>query len=224
MAGTVYHSIPAASPIPGIQIGTDADYTAISSGGVITYAGTAKRNLTLRPQLSTSQLIKTPPTVSIVPTPISLGAFTGFSMPVYNADGEELFFRMRVPYRWDGSTNPYFKIIVALSNAAGEDVGDKFQFQLSWNNTSVTGAIEADTVDVLTETTIITDHSAQYSTYSVVFEMDYDNAGLQQTMVARNELVGRVRRIAASSLEVTGEIYDMDWITGWTVDKVFGAF
>jgi hypothetical protein len=222
--GTVYHGISAASPIPGIQIGTGADKTVISSGGVVTFEGTAKRNLTLRPQLSTSQLIKTPPTVSIIPTPISLGAFTGFSMPVYNSDGEELFFRMRVPYRWDGSTNPYFKMMAALSNAGGEDVGDKFNFQFSWNTTSITGAIEADTVDVLTETTIITDHSAQYSTYSVVFEMDYDNAGLQQSMVARNELVGRVRRVAASSLEVTGEIYVIDWITSWTVDKIFGLF
>lgn len=219
MATTVIHGTPTAAPIPGTQVGTGADKVVISSGGVITFEGTAKRILTLRPHMSTSQIIKTP--LSLKPTPITLGAFTGFSMPVYSADEEELYFRMRAPYRWDGTTNPWFKMIVALS--AAEDVGDKFQFQLSWNNTSVTGAIEADTVDVSTETTIITDHSAQYSTYSVAFELDYDNAGLQQTLIARNNLVGRIRRIAASSLEVSNEIYILDWITQWSVDKIFGV-
>jgi len=220
MSVTVIHGVPTASPIPGIQIGTGSDKAVVSSGGVITLEGTAKRSLTLRPHMSTSQIIRIGAGTTLVPTPVSLGAFTGFSMPIYNTDNEELFFRMRASYRWDGASNPFFRMIVALS--AAEDVGDKFKFQLSWNNTSVTGAIEADTVDVLTETTIITDHSAQYSTYSVPFELDYDNAGLQQTMVPRNNLVSRIRRVAASSLEVSNEIYILDWITSWQVDKMFG--
>ena len=113
-------------------------------------------------------------------------------------------------------------MVVALSDA--EDVGDKFKFELDWNNTSVTGAIEADVVNVPVETTVITDHAAQYATYSVSFELDYDNAGLQQTMVARNNLVGRLRRVNASSLEVDHPIYVLDWVTNWTVDKIFGSF
>ncbi|MFA5377349.1 MAG: hypothetical protein WC455_16480 [Dehalococcoidia bacterium] len=207
------------TPAPG-RFGEALNYFDISSGGIATFAGTAKRGLTLRPQLSSTQLVKTAPTVSIIPTPVSLGAFTGFSMPVYNADGEELFFRMRAPYRWDGTTNPYFKMIVALS--AAEDVGDKFRFDLDWNNTSITGMIESDTVNVPTEITVGSGHSAQYSTYSVSFELDYDNAGLQQTMVSRNNLVGRIRRIAAGAPQASNEIYVLDWITQWTVNKIFG--
>lgn len=205
-----------------IKVGGAADYAEISAGGVITYAGTAKRSLTQRPQLVVNNLIKIGATIEIIPTPIEVGVFSGYSMPVYNSDGEEMFFRMRVPYRWDGVTNPAFKMIVALS--AAEDVGDKFKFQLDWNNTSVTGAIEADVVTVTAETTITAGHSAQYSTYSVSFDLDYDNAGLQQTMVARNNLSGRIRRIAASSLEVSNEIILLDWVSTWSVDKIFGSF
>jgi hypothetical protein len=203
------------------RFGDSTNYLKILDG-VVSMGGTAKRGLTLRPQISTSQIVRTGASTTMVPTPVSVGVFTGFSLPVYNSDNEELFFRMRAPYRWDGVSNPFFKMIVALSNA--EDVGDKFKFQMSWNTTSVTGAIETDTVDVPIETTIITAHSAQYSTYSVAFELDYDNAGLQQTMVSRNSLTGRIRRIAASSLEVSNEIYVLDWITWWQVDKMFGAF
>jgi len=222
--GTVYHGVSKTSPIHGFKVGTGDNYTDISDAGVITYAGTAKRSLTLRPQMASSQLVRTGAVTSLIPTPVAIGPWTGFSMGIWGEAGdavyEQLFFRMRVPYRWDGETNPYFKMIVALSDA--EDVGDKFQFQLYWNNTSVTGAIEADGVTQATETTVITDHAAQYSTYSVSFELDYDNAGLQQTMVARNNLVGRIRRIAASSLGVTNEPIIMDWATQWTVDKIYG--
>jgi hypothetical protein len=205
--------------LDSLKVGDDeSNYFDIDSNGIATFVGTAKRHLTLRPQLSSSTLIKTP--LAVKPTPITLGAFTGFSMPIYNSDEEELYFRLRTPYRWDGNSNPSFKMIIALS--AAEDVGDKFKFQLSWNNTSTTGVIEADNVDVETETTVVTDHSAQYSTYIVTFELDYDNAGLQQTMISGNNVVGRIRRIAASSLEVSNEIYIMDWVSVWQVNKIFG--
>lgn len=217
---TKYYGLDPASPVPGGQFGTGADKLVVSSGGVVTFEGTAKRSLTLRPQLVSVNLVKTP--LNFVPTPITLGAFTGFTMPVYNSDEQELYFKLRVPYRWDGVTNPYFKMIVALS--AAEDVGDKFRFDLDWNTTSVTGAITASVVNVPVTTTVITDHSAQYSTYSVAFELDYDNAGLQQTMVARNEAVGRVRRIAAEAPQVSNNIYILDWASAWSVDKIFGTF
>lgn len=201
MAGTVYYGIPASVPIPGIQIGTGGDKAVISSGGVISFEGTAKRSLTLRPFLEFSVLKQT-----TKPTGVAVGIFNTFSMPIYNSDNEELFFRMRVPYRWDGVTNPCFKMIVALSDA--EDVGDKFQFQFSWNHVSVTGVIPVDTSDVPTEITIITDHAAQYSTYSVSFDMDLDVS--DPHMASRDNLVGRLRRIAASGSEVTNEILVLD--------------
>lgn len=188
------------------------------NGGVITMAGTSTRKLTVRPNVNMGIIGKN----SFKPTAVEIGAFQAFSMPIYNTDNEELYFRMRTPFRWDGTTNPYFKMMVALS--AAEDVGDKFQFRLDWNNTSVTGLLETDVVTVDTETTVITDHSAQYSTYSVAFLLDYDNAGLQQNLAARNNLVGRVRRIAASGSEVSNEILVVDWITEWSLDKLYGSW
>jgi hypothetical protein len=220
MAGTVVFGTPTAAPIPGAQFGTGADKAVISSTGGVTLEGAAKRSLAIRPALQFADIIRVGAGAEIKPTPVDLGAFTGFSMPVFNADAEELYYKCRCPYRWDGSSDPVFKVIVALAGA--EDVGDKFKFQLSWNNTSITGAIEADVVDVETETTVITDHAAKYSTYSVAFTLDYDNAGLQQTLLARNMICGRLRRIAASSAEVSNEIYVLDWALTFTVDKMFG--
>jgi hypothetical protein len=213
--GTLIHGVPTTLPIPGIQIGTGADKAVISSSGVITWEGTAKRTLTMRPFLEFTILKQT-----TKPTSVPVGLFQSYSMPIYNVDNEELFFRMRVPYRWDGTTNPYFRMIVALADA--EDIGDKFQFQFSWNNVSVTGVIPVDSHDVPVETTVIADHVAQYSTYSVSFELDLDVA--DPHMTSRDNLVGRLRRIAASGSEVSNEILVLDWITCWTVDKIYGSF
>jgi hypothetical protein len=202
------------TPAPG-RFGETSNYFDISSGGIATLAGTAKRSLTLRPFLEFSILKQT-----TKPTGVAIGIFNAYSMPIYNSDNEELFFRMRVPYRWDGVTNPCFKMIVALSDA--EDVGDKFQFQYGWNHVSVAGVIPVDSNDVPTETTIITDHAAQYSTYSISFEMDLDVS--DPHMASRDNLVGRIRRIAASGSEVANEILVLDWVTVWTIDKLYGSF
>jgi hypothetical protein len=208
------------------RFGDISDYFAIDTGGVATLVGTAQRKLTLRPQIASSQLVRIGASTQIIPTPVAIGPWTGFSMPIWSADGdsayEQLFFRLRVPQEWNGTTNSYFSLIVALSDL--EDVGDKFQLQLYWNNTSVTGAIEVDGVTQATETTIITSHAAQYSTYIVRFELDYDNAGLQQTMVSGNNLVGRIRRIAATSLEVTNEVIILDWVSEWYINKLYGEW
>jgi len=52
MAGTVIHGVPTAAPIPGLQIGVGADKVVVSPDGVISYEGTAKRKLTMRPRVN----------------------------------------------------------------------------------------------------------------------------------------------------------------------------
>jgi hypothetical protein len=205
------------------------NYTEISSSGVTSLLGDAKRSLTLRPQLDSTNIIKTIGEWSLVPTPFTLGAFSGFFMPAYNNDNQELFFRMRAPYRWDGTTNPTFKMIVALS--ATEDVGDKFKFQLDWNTVSpvptdlmLTPKIETDVVTVVDEVIVLEDRNTQYSAYPVSFELDIDNAGLQQQLEPRNNLVGRIRRITSGSPAVSNNIIILDWVTNWKVNKNFGNF
>src|SRR5512137_1233363 len=38
------------------------------------------------------------------PTPVFLGAWGVYSLPIYASDNEELFWRLQVPGRWDGAS------------------------------------------------------------------------------------------------------------------------
>jgi len=132
------------------------------------------------------------------PTAVTIGCNSGFSMPIYNSDNEELFFTLKIPRRWDGTTDPVVTVLAHLGNT--EDVGDKFQFQLSYVCNSTTGALSATTNDVPVETTVITDKTAQYSTYPVSFTLDATK------IINGCEFKARLRRIAASGSEVSNEI------------------
>lgn len=132
------------------------------------------------------------------PTAVTVGANSGFSMPIYNSDNEELFFTLKIPRRWDGTTDPVVTVLAHLGNT--EDVGDKFQFQLSYVCNGTTGVLSATTNDVPVETTVVTDRAAQYDTYAINFTLD-------DTKIATGcEFKARLRRIAASGSEVSNEI------------------
>jgi hypothetical protein len=132
------------------------------------------------------------------PSSVAIGANSGFSFPIYNSDNEELFFTLKIPRRWDGTTNPKLYILAHLVNT--EDVGDKFQFQLSYVCNGNTGVLVATTNDIPIETTVATGRAAQYDTYAVEFELDATKVG------SGCEFKGRLRRIAASGSEVSNEI------------------
>lgn len=132
------------------------------------------------------------------PTSVIVGANSGFSMPIYKNDDEEIFFTLKIPRRWDGTTDPVVTVLAHLGNT--EDVGDKFNFQLSYVCNGTTGVLLATTNDVPVETTVLTDKTAQYSTYPVSFTLDATK------MIAGCEFKARLRRIAASSSEVSNEI------------------
>lgn len=137
------------------------------------------------------------------PTGITLGAFQGFSFPVYNSDNEELFFGLKSPRRWDGATNPNVIILACLSNA--EDVGDKFKFQLSWTYKSYgSGVISNAVTDVEVETVVATDRAAQYACYTVTFPI------VVGSMTAGDLFEARLRRIASGSPAVSNEIIVLD--------------
>jgi hypothetical protein len=198
-----------------INVGDGTNQLKISSGGVLTLEGTAKRHLTMRPAFTAGRIAGL-----AKPTAVALGAFSGYSMPVFASDDEELFWRMCVPGRWDGASDIEYGIQVALAGA--EDVGDKFQFQLSWASKAPgSGVISTSTTDVPVEQTVLVSRSAQYSIYELTFTIDWD---LPATDVAASDiLVGRLRRIAASSLETAGEIIVLDHCIKFQVDKMFKA-
>ncbi|MCK5219185.1 hypothetical protein KAR10_06680, partial [bacterium] len=116
-----------------------------------------------------------------------------------------------VPFRWDGSTNPYFCAITAISGA--EDIGDKYKFQLEWVSKDV-GFVLPDTIDeTLTWEVTVIDGTA-WRAEIVVGEMDATK------LIAGENWQGRLRRIAASANEVTNEPVVFHWCTRWKMDKL----
>jgi len=144
------------------------------------------------------------------PTLVTRGVFGGYSLPTYAA-GEELLFRMRVPHRWDGSTNPYFVAITSIS--AAEDIGDKYKFQFEWQSEDVLAVIPDTIAETLTDEITVADSTAYYAEI-LSFELD------ATTIVAGQNLQARLRRIASAAPAVSNEIVVWHWDTRWKMDKV----
>ena len=149
-----------------------------------------------------------------IPTMITRGLFKGYSMGMWSTPAnqyEELMFRMRIPFRWDGTTNPYFCAITTTTGA--EDIGDKYQFQLEWQAKDA-GFVLPDTIaETITSEVTLTDGSAYFTTIITL--------ALDATKLASGKfLQARLRRIAASSLEVTAEPAIWHWCTRWLMNKL----
>lgn len=150
------------------------------------------------------------------PTEVVRGTFKGFSLPIYSADDEELFYEIKTPVRWDGITNPIMEVHGWLSGA--EDVGDKFKLQFSWNYSDCKSILSSTTIDKEVETTIVEGRAGQYTVYCIDFELD--TGGATQGDI----LAGRLRRIAASTNEISGEIAIFNWVVLFKIDKPGGRW
>jgi len=173
--------------------------------------------LTLRPTINIDEIKK-----QAVPVQVQRGVFFGYSLPIYDADHQEVYCNQRVPYRWDGSSNIRVNIHILLSGA--EDVGDKFNFQLSWEHMPCDIVAPDTSNDVPIETTVLIDRNEAYDEYCVTFTIDYDIDG-EGNEIKVDELLGmRLRRIAATESEVTNEIILLGFDVEYQRDKFGGAF
>ena len=193
-------------------IGDDTNDLVVSNKGVVTMAGDAKRDLTLRPDLDYTTV-----TALGKPSRVTYGAYQGYSLPLYAAD-EELFFNINVPGRWDGESDIKLDILVCLSQI--EDIDDDFKLQLSWANSEIGEPILNTTTDVNEETNLLTGRVAAYDTYQVSLTIDYD-ADAGNHIIAHDDLTLRIRRLAVDGTEITGEIIVLDYHLHFTVDKMF---
>ena len=131
------------------------------------------------------------------PTKITRGVHEGFSLPVYNSDDEELFACTCIPADWDGVGNIDFKIGCWLDTA---NTDKKFQLRLSIacvDNGDIVGDTSAD-YDAETETGT----ASQYQFFLVTDTFNAVSAGCS----AGDALGIRLRRIAATATEATGEV------------------
>lgn len=198
------------------RIGDSTNYVQIDSTGVMTLAGTAERKMTIRPTLDyISQIAHSKPTQVVV------GIFKGYSFPTYAAN-EELFYNVRVPYRWNGTSDIQICFEVALANV--EDIGDTFKFQLSWEHFHSDDVIVATSNDVEIQQAVLSGHTAQYSVYHLHFTIDYDIDGPGNEVHADCNLGFRLRRIASSGTQVSNEIIVIDSVVDFQVDKLYGTW
>lgn len=150
------------------------------------------------------------------PTLVDRGLFKGYSMPIWSTPTnqyEELVFRQRIPFRWDGTTNPWFCAITAISGA--EDIGDKYNFQLEWISSDVGYVLPATTTETLVNEVTIIDGTA-WRAEIITFEID------ATTLTAGQNWQGRLRRIAASANEVSNEPVVFHWCMRYLMTK-FGT-
>lgn len=145
------------------------------------------------------------------PTLITRGIFKGYSMPI-GGIGEELNFRIRVPFRWDGETKPWF-VAISSTLAAGEDVNDKYKFQWDWASADVGDVIPDTITETLTDEVTVLNLSGFFSTI-IAFEMCAD------CIVSGQNMQGKLTRIAASEPQVSNEIAVWHWCTRWKMNKL----
>ena len=198
-------------------IGYSEDITKLDDEVVAIETFLSPKLLTLRPEINTAEIAK-----RTVPAQVQRGVFFGYTLPVYNSDYQELFVRERVPYRWDGTSDIRVKIRIALAGA--EDVGDKFQFRFAWEHEPCSVELPDTSNDVDVETIILVDRNAIYDEYCVTFVIDHDIDGVGNEVKAGELMAGRLRRIAASSLEATGDIILLDFAFEYQIDKFGGPF
>jgi len=148
------------------------------------------------------------------PTVVYRGPFRGFSLPTYAADEEVFFMIPHILERWNGVSDFTVHIHGYLDTA---NTAKKFKLQLSWNHTMFEGLVPGTFNDLTDETT--TGTWAQYQSFTVDFTIDYDID--TPTVILPGCVVAcRLRRLAASSDEIAGEVVVAGIDIDYHIDKV----
>jgi len=202
-----------------INLGGATNYVKLSdTDGNLTWGGTYKKLLTMRPQLYAGRVSEVSK-----PTFVTLGAYGGYSMPIYSADDEELFFRETIPGRWDGATD--FTVYLVVMLASAETAGEDFRYQVSWaSHVTDSGQLSNAVTDVETQQELAAGRAAQYSIYRLAFTID--RTVPDPDLAPGDHFGARIRRIAATGGgvdEVDGEVILLDCYITYTVDKVYKA-
>lgn len=200
-----------------LQIGDGTNYFQINSTGETLLVGTAKRKMTVRPELDSITQI-----AQAKPTQITVGVFKGYSLPIYSSDNEELFYQVRVPYRWDGTSNFLTCLEVILADV--EDVGDTFKLQCSWQHIPHDGVVPITVHDIDVEQVVLSGRNAQYSTYHIHFIVDYDIDGVGNELVSDDIIGFRFRRITSTGTAIDNEIIVISSVVDFQIDKLFGTW
>lgn len=192
------------------QATANTDYVATLSG-----VQNTKAKLTMRPTLVGGRV-----GANTKPTPVTVGAHAGYSLPIFNADAEDLFFRDYVPGRWDGASNITCTVICCLVATQSGGVKKYFKLQLSWENQPSAGVITAGTHDLTNEVECAI-NEAQYTLHYPTFTIPYNS--FSPNIAASDHLGLRLFRIAADGTAIADEVIVLDVLLTYQVDKIFKA-
>lgn len=168
-------------------------------------------SLRLRPQIEFARIQGT-----MKPTMVDRGVLQAFSLPVYNSDDEEIFFNHSVPRRWDGASNITVGLMASIDTT---NDNKKFSLQLDWANIRTGDVLGTSTTAATCEVSTGAS-AAQYTSYDVAFTVDYDIAGVGNEIQANDVLAMRLRRIAATETEITGEVMVYGFYVQYMRDKI----
>ena len=135
------------------------------------------------------------------PTEVTRGIISGFSLPIYNSDDEELYMENDIPdtYCEVRDLTVHVHCYIDTANNA-----KKFKLQVEWEHFTVATDIVPATANTLTAETT-TGNDPPYQSYEVLTTIDYDIDGGDIIQIM-DELHRRLRRIAASQNEIAGEV------------------
>lgn len=145
------------------------------------------------------------------PTIVTDGVFSGFSLPVFNNDDEELFAFECIPEDWNSTTNFQFTIDGWLDT---ENTNKRFKTQLA-TEVSLAGSVLPSNPVITEVETLVTGTIAAKTFYQIVYSVD----GNAASWLAGNPLSGRLRRIAASQDEIIGEFVVRGMFLRYKLDK-----
>jgi len=157
----------------------------VSDGGLV--------YIEIRPDLDFDRIVG-----NAKPTRVVRGVFEGWSLPVYSADDEELYFVICVPSRWDEVSDIFGHVDCYLDTA---NTDKKFGLRLAYDHyTPGTDPVPDASANVDVQTS--TGTAPIYQSFQVSFTIPYGS------MAGDDKLALRLYRIAAVPVgdEIAGEV------------------
>jgi len=166
-----------------LDVGGALDVTSTATfNDAIDLEGEGRAWIEFRPELDFDIVKK-----NAVPLSYERGIFTGFELPIYAADFQELFFEICVPDRWDGISTTHVHLDCFLIDA--QDAGDAFNLQIAYEHYDA-GTSVVPATSTLIEVETPTGASAAFQSFHVHFDIPAGD------MLGDDILAFRLRRIA----------------------------
>lgn len=175
--------------------------------------GDGLATIRLRPELDSNEI-----SIRSLPLEVFVGIYAGFSLPIWATPAhqyEQLFYKENVPRRWDGASD-FIASVVAVLDTANTD--QKFQLQLAWEHFAKGGVVPTSSNLVTCEKD--TGTAAQYQSFVCDFTIDFNIDGVGNEIKNGEVLTARLRRVAASTAEIAGEVIIIDWYVEYRRNKL----